>query len=528
MKANGNRRERGAYYTPPNLAAFVAEWTIRSSADTVLDPSAGLGSLVSAAARRAQALGATGPPNVWGVELHRRTFERLEQRCAQLRIPLGQLTNGDFFGTSHCFGTFDVVLTNPPYVRHHELPVGAADEMRVALRAGGSAIDGKSSSWAYFVIRSMQLLRTGGRLAAIVPGELVSADYGRQIIEQVSENFDRTLLVRCEGKFFGDLQLTTIVILGEGYGDTRKRGGTVHGCSIDFDQEQLALPPVRRMVRIRDARQSTAVLFSGARPRDLKLVDGALRSEGLRRLGEVGSLAIGYVTGESRFFHFTETERNEASLRETHLKRAVHRGAHVRGSIFRLEDWQDTRDAGGRCWLFHPLDGSEDPVKRLIGRGVDTGVATRVKCRARVPWWRVPLGTVPEAILVYLGKRPRIVENRAQVYAANSFFVLTGPGAATASLAVASMTSVFQLSALMTARCLGGGLRKLQVRDATALPIPAVDVPAGVCDEIDLLVRGGSWEEAVQLADEIVLKGELGWSSLQIENWQSRLRRLGS
>ena len=528
MRADGSRRERGAYYTPPNLASFIAEWAIRSSSDRVLDPSAGLGSLVTAAACRAQAFGATGPPNVWGIELHRRTFERLEQRCAESRIPLSQLTKGDFFGTGHCLGKFDVILTNPPYVRHHDLPMGAAEKMRVALGAGGSAIDGKSSSWAYFVIRSMQLLRAGGRLAAIVPGELVSADYGRWIIEKVGEKFDRTVLVRCEGELFGDLQLTTIVILGEGYGNTHKRGGTVYGCSIDFDQEQPTLPSVRHMVPIRDARRSTAVLFSGARPADLQLVDGVVQAEGLRRLGEIASVAIGYVTGDTRFFHFTEAERTEASLRKIHFKRAVHRGAHVQGSIFHDEDWQATRDTGKQCWLFHPIDGNEESVKRMIARGLDRGVATRMKCRARVPWWRISLGKVPEAILVYLGKHPRIVENRAQAYAANSFFILTGLCAAVTSLAVASMTSVFQLSALTSARCLGGGLRKLQVRDAVELPIPAVDVSTGVCDEIDLLVRHGSWEEAVRLADKIVLKGELGWSDLQIEDWQSRLRRLSS
>ena len=509
MREDANRRERGAYYTPPNLAAFIARWAIRSSADTVLDPSAGLGSLVTAAARRTQELGATGPPNIWGVELHPRTFERLEQRCAEFRIPRGQLRKGDFFGVSQYLDKFDVVLTNPPYVRHHEFPMGAAAQMRVALGADGSAMDGRSSSWAYFVIRSMQLLRTGGQLAAIVPGELVSADYGRRIIKQVGENFDRTVLVRCEGEPFGDLQLTTMVILGEGYGGTHKRGGTVYGCSIDFDQEQPALPPVRHMVRIRDARRSRAVLFSGARPTDLRLVDGVERAEGLRRLGEIGSVAIGYVTGDTRFFHFTEAERNGVSLRRSHFKRAVHRGTHVQGSIFRREDWQATRDAGKRCWLFHPLDGNEESVKRVIARGVDTGVATRMKCRTRVPWWRVSLGKVPEAMLVYLGKRPRIVENRARVYAPNSFFILTGSGSAAASLAVASMTSVFQLSALMAARYLGGGLRKLHVGDAAALPIPSVDVPTGMCDEIDVLVRGGSWEEAVRLATRLYSKESL-------------------
>ena len=525
MKATGNRRERGAYFTPPNLAAFIADWAIRSIADRVLDPSAGLGSLVTAAARRARAIGVTGSPNTWGVELHRGTFEQLAKRCAEAGIPLGQIRRGDFFRASDGLGKFDVIVTNPPYVRHHELPKGVADTMRAALGADGSAIDGRSSSWAYFVTRSIQLLRTGGRLAAIVPGELASADYGRRIIDHIGDRFDRTILVRCAGELFGTLQLTPMVILAEGCDETHKRGGTVYGCSVDFDQEQPALPPVNHLARLRDARRSTAVLFSGARPTDLQLVDRVAKADGLRRLGEIGSVAIGYVTGDNRFFHFTEAERRQASLGKTDLHRAVHRGFHVQGSIFRPEDWRANRDTEKRCWLFHPLDESGESVRRVIGRGVDAGVATRMKCRTRKPWWRVPLGEVPEAMLVYLGKRPRIVENRACVYAANSFFVLTGSGAA-ASLAVASMTSVFQLSALLAARCLGGGLRKLHVRDAAAMPIPSVDVPTDTCDEIDLLVRGGSWKEASRLADEIVLKEELGWSDLQVEDWQSRLSRL--
>ena len=525
MKARGSRRERGAYFTPPNLAAFIAEWAITSVADRVLDPSAGHGSLVAAAARCARALGGTGSPNIWGVELHRGTFEQLAKRCATAGIPLGHIRRGDFFRASDTLGKFDVILANPPYVRHHELPKGAADTMRTALGADGSKMDGRSSSWAYFVIRSMQLLRTGGRLAAIIPSELLSADYGRRIVDQVGCRFRKTILARCEGKLFGDLQLTPMVILADSYEEAYKRKGTVYGCSIDFDQERPTLPPVSNMVQLRDARKSTAVLFSDARATDFQLVDGLAEVDGLGRLGEIGSLAIGYVTGNNRFFHFTEAERQEASLQETDLHRVVHRSTYVPGSIFRREDWEATRDTDKRCWLFYPLDESGESVRRVIAQGVDAGVATRVKCRTRSPWWRVPLGDVPEAMLVYLGRRPRIVENRASVYAANSLFVLAGSGTA-ASLSVASMTSVFQLSALLTGRRLGGGLRKLHVRDAAALPIPSVDVPTDVCDEIDLLVRGSSWQEAGRLADEIVLKGKLGWSDLQVEDWQSRLKRL--
>src|SRR4051812_49381628 len=35
------RKARGAFFTPPLLAAFLAEWAVRAPADRVLDPSCG-------------------------------------------------------------------------------------------------------------------------------------------------------------------------------------------------------------------------------------------------------------------------------------------------------------------------------------------------------------------------------------------------------------------------------------------------------------------------------------------------------
>lgn len=526
MRANGNRRERGAYFTPANLARFLADWAIRSSDDVVLDPSAGLGSLMEAAANRAEALGQAGSPDVWGVELHRNTFARLARRCAELQIHVEQLRKGDFFGVSEELGTFDVILTNPPYVRHHELPVRVARKMRETLRTIGASIDGRASSWAYFVVRSAQLLREGGRLAAIVPGELVSADYGHQVIEQLRKRFKTTVLVRCDGTLFGNLQLATIAILADGYGADPAPAGAVYGCSVSFDEEQPRLPSVRRMLRIRDPRRSASLLFTGARPTDLKLVEEVFEAERLHQVGELASVGIGYVTGDTRFFHFTESERNEASLAVAHLKRSVSRGTQICGSVFRSDDWELLRDTDKPCWVFHPLGEDDAAVRRVVCNGLEKGVADRMKCRSRTPWWRVPLGDAPQAMLVYLGKRPRIVENQARAYAANTLFSIAVSAVPAASLALGSMTSVFQLSALLAARRLGGGLRKLQVRDAASLPIPVVDAPRGECDEVDSLVRAGAWGDAVRRADEVVLRKGLGWSAKLVEQWQVCLNRL--
>jgi adenine-specific DNA-methyltransferase len=42
---------RGGYYTPQPIADFLAHWAIRSPNDTVLEPSCGDGSMLSAAAK---------------------------------------------------------------------------------------------------------------------------------------------------------------------------------------------------------------------------------------------------------------------------------------------------------------------------------------------------------------------------------------------------------------------------------------------------------------------------------------------
>src|SRR4051794_24990701 len=49
---------RGGYYTPPPLAAWLCRWAVRSSADRVLEPSAGDGTFLTAAAAALLAHGA--------------------------------------------------------------------------------------------------------------------------------------------------------------------------------------------------------------------------------------------------------------------------------------------------------------------------------------------------------------------------------------------------------------------------------------------------------------------------------------
>ena len=55
----GYNKLRGGYYTSDKISEFIAEWAIRKTSDSVLEPSCGDGSFLSAVTIRYRELGAT-------------------------------------------------------------------------------------------------------------------------------------------------------------------------------------------------------------------------------------------------------------------------------------------------------------------------------------------------------------------------------------------------------------------------------------------------------------------------------------
>src|SRR3954451_15252681 len=74
------RKARGAFFTPPAIAQFLADWAIAKNADArVLDPTCGDGVFLLAAGERLRALGATREAvahQLTGVDVHEPSLDR--------------------------------------------------------------------------------------------------------------------------------------------------------------------------------------------------------------------------------------------------------------------------------------------------------------------------------------------------------------------------------------------------------------------------------------------------------------------
>jgi hypothetical protein len=74
-------------------------------------------------------------------------------------------------------GGFDVIIGNPPYVRHEVL----GEELKRYLRANYATFDGMADLYVYFYEQGFRLLRRGGRLSYVVTNKWLKAGYAKAL-----------------------------------------------------------------------------------------------------------------------------------------------------------------------------------------------------------------------------------------------------------------------------------------------------------------------------------------------------------
>jgi len=362
------------------------------------------------------------------------------------------------------------------------------------------------------VVHSAAMLKRGGRLAMVVPYEIVHARYAKPVLQFLAKHFRELTLLTFEEPLFPLISEATVLLLasGKGEGSTERLLIQHFLNSRGLDSAPISRSEIEIRAVVGDEQRFSA-LHLPPEYRDLYAAARGFCSE----LGEVADVGIGYVTGANDFFHITPDVKREYELPASRLVRVVCRGSAFRGAVLTEEDWRNGLASGASAYLLKlGSTSASGSVRRYLDHGVTLGIPARYKCRSREPWYRVPNVYEADAFLTYMsGQRPRLVANDAGLFAPNTLHVLrlrqtpfTAHG-----IAIAWQSSISRLSAEIEGHAMGGGMLKLEPREACRVLLPAsieTDDIDGLAVEIDTLLRAERDDEARRLVDELTLRAK--------------------
>lgn len=515
------RKARGAFFTPDAIAEFVTNWAVRSSSDLVLEPSCGEAAFLTQAVGRLRQLQAADgapetTPRVDGVEIHHASAA---EAARIIRAAGGEprIQTSDFFLVDP-EPAYTAVIGNPPYIRYQDFSGEARARSRAAALRAGVNMSGLASSWAAFTVHSALMLRKGGRLGLVVPAELLSVNYAAEVRRFLFERFAHVDLVLFTERVFPEVQEEVVLLLADGY----EEGGTKHA-SIYQAQNAAALSDTLAATTWTPSDPSEKWTPSLLSPAALGVYSTLLHDGDFTPLESWGDTTLGMVTGNNKYFSLSPQKVADLGLSASDLIKLSPPGSsHLRGLTFSSEAWKALGSKGSATYLFRPGDSPSDAAREYIAAGEATSVNTAYKCRVRKTWWQVPLVRPADLFLTYMNAdTPRITTNEAKALHLNSVHGIylrpehraLGRG----FLPVAALTSMTLVGAETVGRSYGGGMLKIEPREADRLPVPspaivesATDALVAIRPQLATRLRYGRLIEAATLVDEVLLVGELG------------------
>lgn len=536
------RHARGAFFTPEPIAAHLARWAVRSDPQaTVLDPTCGEAVFLLAAARELKAAGcqlSDLDERLCGVDIHPKSLEAATQLLEAEGLD-AHLIADDFFAlaTPDQIGGplpfVDAVVGNPPFVRYQQ-HVGAVRRRAAsaALRQG-VRLNGLASSWAALLVHACGFLKPEGRLAMVLPAELLSVSYAEPVRAWLRKRFEKVHLVMFEQLQFEDALEKVVLVLAEGSG----------GCDAfslyhveDAEDLDTIGPYLNWSVTPAAEGKWTDLLL----PHRQRQLFKRVASEHFVPLSQYGTTELGIVTGANAFFALSESTRVRYELTEDQLVRISPPGTrHLQGTTFSRQQWQALREADERVWLLRPDPTDKRPgLLAYIASGEDDGVHEAYKCQIRDPWWRAPIVPAPDLFFTYMSHRyPRLIANAAGVTFVNSMHGVRLAGKTTAlaksALPLTCLNSATMLGAEVFGRSYGGGILKMEPREASALPMPSPQVlERAWCelkpqkDVLERQLKAGLWASVVKRVDAAVLGSGAGLSEAEIAGLLDAARNL--
>lgn len=479
QKTRGERNRLGQFATPYELAVDIlrcAVGLLPAGQDIhFLDPAVGTGVFFSALrrvvgeARVQEALGIEADPHygkpaadLW--------------KAAGLSYKIGDFTH------EPCSPRFNLVVCNPPYVRHHHLERGDKARLQAStLAASGMKLTGLSGLYCHFLGLSHAWMAGEGIAAWLMPSELMDVSYGQAVKRYLLQ--DVTLLhvhrFDPDDVQFADALVSSAVVLfrkavaPKDHAVRFTSGGSLSGPKLTRQVPAGALMQESKWGRLR---------VGGTRGRQSSVT-----------IGDFFHITRGLATGDNRFFILTREAIAERGLPVSVFRPILPSPRYLKQNRV-ATDAQGLPDLDRQLFLLD-VRLTEAQIRRrhprlsaYLEEGRAQGLPERYLCQHRNPWYLQEDRPAPPILCTYMGrsdgagKKPfRFILNLSRATAANVYLLLYPTPMLAAMLKQQpaliervweALSSIHAAELLGQGRVYGGGLHKLEPRELAQVPVP--------------------------------------------------------
>lgn len=501
---------RGGYYTPPDLAAFLARWVKAINPKRVLEPSCGDGVFFDTL-RHVKGFTRT---TVTAFELDADEAAKADDRARQAGFKNVEVKATDFLGwaINHMNDEstrFDAVLGNPPFVRYQYLPAPFQVRAEEIFRQLRLPFTKHTNAWVPFILASLAMLRPGGRLAMVVPAEIIHVMHAQSLRSYLGRECRRLVIVDPEEIWFTDTLQGAVLLMAEKrhHADDKAEGLGIYPVKgrdfLDLDPADVFSAPRAINGKTVEGKWTRAILH----PKTRALFDQLTEHPEVHRFEDVAKVDVGIVTGANKYFLVTDEV-----VRRFRLEQWAHpmfgRSEHCPGIIY--DERQHTANArAGNPTNFLWLQGEairDSAVRAYVKQGEAQTLHTRYKCRVRSPWYTVPSVYATEVgMLKRAHDTPRLILNKLGAYTTDTAYRIRTRQTDAERIVACFINPLTALSAELEGRHYGGGVLELVPSEIERLILPLPTKARVDIRQLDQAIRSLPMPEILRLQGGTVL-----------------------
>jgi hypothetical protein len=416
-------REKGQFWTPDWIAEAMVGYVIHNNdCNSVFDPAVGTGVFFKATKAVGSEVGREFA--LQGTEIDPDTLELARQNGLSAHdLANVQITD---FVLNPPLGRFKAIVANPPYIRHHRLsPQVKAGLKAFGTRLIGKSLDGRAGIHIYFLLRALQLLDSGGKLAFIMPADTCEGVFAPTLWGWITKKYclEAVVTFPAEASPFPGVDTNPIIFMirntpPEEYllwcrctqqGSSQLKWWTLSGLTREVGND----------LHLERRRLAEALATGLSRPATQAETNGPI-------LGHFAKVLRGVATGANDFFLLTPQQANWLEIPDEFLFPTIARTRDVMGNIISTETLKAIAKKGRPILLFSP-DGRpmhEFPlsVRKYLEEGETLGLPRKPLIAQRRPWYKMEVRAIPPFLFAYLGRRnSRFIRNLAGVVPLTGF-----------------------------------------------------------------------------------------------------------